>query len=291
MTIDSGDTVIYQTLDAGWGRLAAEIGEAIPDVDVPAEDQPGHALCGPIAMRGAMPGDVLQIDIGAIKPGPWGSTWAGPRPYMKHYDFRISEETLMIWTIDSETMTAVTRDEPRVSISLQPFMGVMGNALAAPGPQSTTPPRAVGGNIDCRELIRGSTLWLPIEVEGALFSVGDGHAVQADGEVGQTAIECPMERVELTFTLRTDMGLSMPEATTPAGYITFGFADSLHDAANVALNRMLDYMEDRYQLTRPRALALASLAVHVRVTQIVNTISGVHAILPHDALKIEGREP
>jgi acetamidase/formamidase len=97
-----------------------------------------------------------------------------------------------------------------------------------------------------------------------------------------------MERVELKFTLRPDLHLSMPEATTPAGYITFGFADSLHDAANVALNRMLDYMEDLYHLTRPRALALASLAVQVRVTQIVNTISGVHAVLPHDALTIEG---
>jgi acetamidase/formamidase len=286
VTIDSGDTVIYETLDAGWGRLAAEIGESTPDFEVSPEDQIGHALCGPIAIRGAGPGDVLEIQIGAIRPGRWGSTWAGPRPLMKHYDFCVSEETLLIWTIDPETMTATTRDVPRVSIPLRPFMGVMGNALAAPGPHSTTPPRRVGGNIDCRELVSGSTIWLPIEVEGALFSVGDGHAVQADGEVGQTAIECPMEQVELTFALRSDLDFTMPEAMTPAGYITFGFADSLHEAANVALNRMLDYMEARYRLTRARALALASLAVDVRVTQIVNTISGVHAILPHDALTI-----
>lgn len=284
LTIDPGDTVVYETLDAGWGRLAAEIGEAVPGFDVSPQMQEGHALCGPIAVRGARPGDVLQIEIGAIRPGPWGSTWTGPRPFMKHYDFRISEETLLIWTIDPDSMTAVTRDEPLVSMSLRPFMGVMGNALAAPGPHSTTPPRAVGGNIDCRELVTGSTLWLPVEVDGALFSVGDGHAVQGDGEVGQTAIECPMERVELTFNVRPDLHLSSPEATTPAGHVTFGFDDSLHAAAGVALNRMLDYMEVRYQLTRPRALALASLTVHLRVTQIVNTVSGIHAILPHDAL-------
>ncbi len=288
LTINPGDTVIYETLDSGWGRLAAEIGEATPDFDVSPGDETGHALCGPIAVRGAGPGDVLQIDIGRIRPGPWGSTWAGPRPNMKHYDFHISEETLLVWTIDPDSMIAITRDDPRVSIPLRPFMGVMGNALAAPGQHSTTPPRSVGGNIDCRELVSGSTLWLPIEVEGALFSVGDGHAVQADGEVGQTAIECPMEQVELTFTLRPDLELSMPEATTPVGYITFGFDDSLHEAANIALNRMLDFMENRYHLTRPRALALASLAVHTRVTQIVNTVSGVHAILPHNALSIDG---
>jgi acetamidase/formamidase len=287
LTIDSGDAVIYETLDAGWGRIAAEIGEAVPNFEVSSGDDVGHALCGPIAVRGARPGHVLQIEIGAIRPGTWGSTWAGPRPQMKHYDLHILEETVLIWTIDPETLTAVTRDEPRVSVQLRPFMGVMGNALAAPGQHSTTPPRSVGGNIDCRELVTGSTLWLPIEVAGALFSVGDGHAVQADGEVGQTAIECPMERVELTFTVRQDMALTMPEATTPAGYVTFGFADTLDEAANVALNRMLDHMESEFALTRPRALALASLAVHLRITQIVNSTSGVHALLPHDALAID----
>jgi acetamidase/formamidase len=279
--------VIYETLDAGWGRIAAEIGEAVPNFEVSPEDDIGHALCGPIAVQDARPGDVLQIDIGTIRPGPWGSSWTGPRPQMINYDFDIFEGIDIVWSIDPESMIAVTRDEPRVSIQMRPFMGVMGNAPAAPGPHSTTPPREVGGNIDCRELVTGSTLWLPVEVEGALFSVGDGHAVQADGEVGQTAIECPMEWVELTFTIRPDMALTMPEATTPAGYITFGFAETLDEATNVAVNRMLNHLEDKFALARPRALALASLAVHLRITQIVNSLSGVHALLPHDALTIE----
>jgi acetamidase/formamidase len=287
LTINSGDAVIFETLDAGWGRTAAEIGEAVPNFEVSPGNDVGHALCGPIAVRDARPGDVLQIDIGATRPGPWGSTWAGPRPQMINYDFDIVEETVLIWSIDPESMIAVTRDEPRVSIELRPFMGVMGNAPAAPGPHSTTPPREVGGNIDCRELVTGSTLWLPVEVEGALFSVGDGHATQADGEVGQTAIECPMEWVELKFTIRPDLALTMPEATTPAGYVTFGFAESLDEATNVAVNRMLNHLQDDFALTRPRAMALASLAVHLRITQIVNSVSGVHALLPHDAFTIE----
>lgn len=287
-SIDSGDTVIYETLDASWGRHAADVGAEVPQLEFSPEEMMGHALCGPIAVRGARPGDVLQIEIGEIRPGSWGTTWTGPRPHMKYYDFDIQEETRLTWTIDPDAMTAATRDQPRVSMQLRPFMGVMGNSPAAAGPHSTTPPREVGGNIDCRELVTGSTLWLPVEVAGALFSVGDGHAVQADGEVGQTAIECPMERVALTFMVRPDLALTMPEASTPAGYITFGFADSLDDAANIALNRMLNHMEIEFGFTRPRALALASLAVDLRITQIVNSVSGVHALLPHGALEVDG---
>lgn len=289
LTIDAGDTVRYQTLDAGWGRRAAAIGVEPPPFEAPPDEARGHALCGPIAVRGARPGDVLQVEIGTIRPGSWGTSWTGPRPWMKLYDFRVEQETELVWDIDPDRMRAVTRDEPRLEIGLRPFMGVMGNAPGAPGRHSTTPPRAVGGNIDCRELVSGSTLWLPVEVEGALFSVGDGHAVQADGEVGQTAIECPMEQLDLTFSLRPDLRLSMPEADTPAGYITFGFAASLDEAANIALNRMLDHLDEEFGLPRPRAMALSSLAVHLRITQIVNEISGVHALLPHDAFDIVGR--
>lgn len=286
LTVDSGDAVRFETLDAGWGRNAPNAAGYESEFAVTPEDTVGHALCGPIAIRGALPGDVLQIEIGTVRPGSWGYTWAGPRPQMKHYDLHIEEETLLIWTVDRTAMRAVTNDEPRVSVALHPFMGVMGNALGAHGSHSTTPPRSVGGNIDCRELVSGSTLWLPIDVEGALFSVGDGHAAQADGEAGQTAIECPMEQVDLTFTVRRDMALTMPEASTPAGYVTFGFADSLHDAANTALNRMLDHLETKFALPRARALALASLVVELRITQIVNSISGVHALLPHGAFEM-----
>ncbi|HEX6509943.1 MAG TPA: acetamidase/formamidase family protein [Chloroflexota bacterium] len=286
LTIDPGDTVIYQTLDAGWDEEARDRDGAATDMERDAERDAGHALCGPVAIRGARAGDVLQIEIGAIRPGSWGWTWTGPRPWMTVFDFAVQDEVRLIWDLDPGIGVGTTRDDPIVTVGLRPFMGVMGNALAEPGPHSTTPPRAVGGNIDCRELISGSTLWLPVEVEGALFSVGDGHARQGDGEVGQTAIECPMDLVELTFHVRPDLALTMPEAETPAGYITFGFADSLDDATNMAVNRMLNHLEDEYDFSRARALALASLVVDLRVTQIVNSVSGVHALLPRDAIRL-----
>lgn len=147
------------------------------------------------------------------------------------------------------------------------------------------PPRFCGGNIDCKELVEGSILYLPIPVSGGFFSVGDGHALQGDGEVSTQAIECPMDVVDLTFTLEDDFNLSMPRANTPAGWITFGFHEDLDEACFIALEGMLDLMEEFYEFERKEAYTLASLTVNMRITQIVNGTKGVHAILPHDSFK------
>src|SRR6266487_4225651 len=182
--------------------------------------------------------------------------------------------------------------EPRIkgrddghTLALRPFMGVMGMPPDEPGIHPTSPPRFCGGNMDCKELVAGSTLYLPITVPEALFSVGDGHAVQGDGEVSGVAIECPMERVDLTFHLRDDMHLTTPRANTSSAWITPGFHENLHEASLIALEAMLDLMEEQHQLSRPQALALASLIVDLHVTQIVNGVLGVHAVLPHGAIK------
>lgn len=140
--------------------------------------------------------------------------------------------------------------------------------------------------MDCKELIAGSTLYLPITVPGALFSTGDGHGAQGDGEVSGVAIECPIERASLTFFLRDDMRLQTPRANTPAGWVTLGFNTDLHEATLIALDAMLDLMGEQYGVTRPQALALASAVVDLHITQIVNgKMFGAHAILPHDAIK------
>lgn len=131
----------------------------------------------------------------------------------------------------------------------------------------------------------GSRLYLPVQVPGALFSVGDGHALQGDGEVSGTAIECPMERVALTFRLHPDLHLTTPRAETPAGQITFGFHEDLNEATLLALEAMLALLEEQYGVSRHEALALASLVVDLRVTQMVNGVSGVHAVLPPGAIK------
>jgi acetamidase/formamidase len=141
----------------------------------------------------------------------------------------------------------------------------------------------VGGNIDCCELVAGSTLYLPVAVDGALFSTGDGHVAQGDGKVSGTAIECPMERVELTFALRDDMPLRTPLAQTPAGWVAMGFDEDLDEAMLIALEAMVDLVAARDGVGRSDALALCSVAVDLRVTQVVNQVCGVHAVLAPDA--------
>jgi acetamidase/formamidase len=170
-------------------------------------------------------------------------------------------------------------------VALRPFMGIMGMPPDEPGIHPTYPPRFCGGNIDCKELIAGCTLFLPIPVDGGLFSVGDGHAVQGDGEVGCPALECPMDVVDLTLTVHEDIKLSMPRAKTPTAWITMGFHKDLNEATMIALDGMLNLMKELFEYERKEALALASLVVDLRITQIVNGVRGVHAVLPHDAIR------
>jgi acetamidase/formamidase len=285
-TIDPGDSVIYRTLDASWGyRGEQDFGEPQtlkPDRSVDT----GHALTGPIAIRGAEPGDVLEVRIGKLQPGRWGWTWAGP---MRHRDrdyLHLSHEAAINWNLDTDRGVATDTEGRGIVVPLRPFMGVMGTCPAEAGDLPTAPPRRVGGNLDCRELVSGSVLFLPIEVEGALFSVGDGHGAQGDGEVGATGIECPMERVDLTFYLRKDLMLTAPRAETAAGVLTLGFGADLDDAAEEALAGMLDYLTERYPLTRAEAGVIASVAIDLRITQIVNGTVGVHALLRPDAVSL-----
>jgi acetamidase/formamidase len=167
----------------------------------------------------------------------------------------------------------------------------MGVAPPEPGVHVTTPPRVWGGNIDCKELVAGTTLYLPVGVEGALFSVGDGHGAQGDGEVCGTAVEIPVTRVELTFRLREDMKLKAPRARTAEGWLTFGFDEDLNRATTMALAGMLDLIQERHPgMNRQEALALASIAADLRITQIVNQSQGVHCVLRESALPGRARE-
>jgi acetamidase/formamidase len=154
------------------------------------------------------------------------------------------------------------------------------------GIHSTGPPRTWGGNIDCKELVVGTTLYLPIPVDGALLSAGDGHAAQGDGEISQLAIEAPVERASLTLMLRDDLELAGPIAWTPSAWLTFGFDEDLDEAAADAIDGMLRLMGREHGLERREALALASVVVDLHVTQMVNGARGVHAILPHESIRV-----
>jgi acetamidase/formamidase len=279
LTIDPGDRVTLAAMDAGW-HVAP--GERYPDRD-PKTDA-GHALTGPIAVRGAAPGTTLVVHIDELVPGGWGWNAAGgfDSPWNRRLGMAEVEWLQVDWTVDVEAGTC--RNQFGHVVPVRPFLGVMGMPPAAPHAVPTAPPRATGGNIDCRELVAGSTLYLPVAVEGGLFSCGDGHAAQSDGELSGMAIECPMDRIALRFDVRDDLPITTPRAETPAGWVTFGFHESLDEAAAIAVGAMLDLMGELAGLERRQALALASLVVDLRVTQVVNGTKGCHCVLPHDAL-------
>jgi acetamidase/formamidase len=244
----------------------------------------GHCLTGPIAVRGAKPGDVLAVRFHALRPDDWGWTVAAGRdtPLNRRLGLHDSPPAWLLWQIDADAGVATSSDGHAVTIA--PFHGVTGVAWDGPGEHSTIPPRAMGGgNIDCRELVAGSVLFLPVHVPGALLSIGDGHAAQGDGEVAGTAIECGMT-TELQLELAPGRPVPGVHAETPAGRITFGFSPDLNAAMGDALDAMLTWMQWEYGLGKPAALALASSVVGLRVTQVANQAWGVHAVLAWNAI-------
>lgn len=288
LTIQPGDSVRYETLDANWfvepkastsnpPVVKDDLGIRFSPREMPYDE--GHALCGPIYIDGAKPGMMLAIHIERVIPGTWG--WVYPffgTPYEQK-----DEVPVIFWDLDSERMTG--RNQWGHTVALNPFMGVMGMPPDEPGLLSTDPPRITGGNIDCKALIAGSTLYLPIGVEGGLFSLGDGHGTQGDGESGGTAIECGMAEVDVSFDLVEKPIINTPYADTPSGWLTFGFDESLQAAHDMALNAMQDFISARYSVDRLTALGLMGVTVDMHVTQTVNGVKGVHATLPHGAIR------
>jgi acetamidase/formamidase len=287
LTIDSGDTVRVRTLDAGW-HLAPPPLDGSPRRHFEPRDavlDAGHPICGPIAVRGAEPGMTLEIELLEIVPGAWGWTRGGgwSSPVNTHFGLDDGQDELLVWSLDATR--GVARDQHGHEVTMRPFLGLIGVAPPEPGVHSTIPPRRWGGNMDCRELVAGSRLRLPVGVPGALLSLGDGHAAQGDGEVSGVGIECPMERVELRITLDAAPAPRAPIAETPAGTVTLGFGDTLDAAALEALEGMLGVLEARHGVGRRQAIALASTVVSLRVSQIVNQVVGVHAVLPPGAIR------
>jgi acetamidase/formamidase len=262
LTVEPGDSVRFQSLNAGWNwDFETEF------VERDKELHGGHALNGPIEVRGARAGQTLAVRIDEVTPRPWGVTFA-------HGD-------RFAWTIDGDVAT----DEHGKTVSLAPFLGVIGMPPPEAGIHPTGPPRKWGGNIDCKLLVAGSTLYLPIPVDGALLSAGDGHAAQGDGEVSGTAIECPLDAAQLTLELRDDLDLRSPIARATDAWVAFGFDEDLDLAAEHCMATMLDLMERELGVARNHALALSSVVVDLHVTQIVNGAKGVHAILRDDAIR------
>jgi acetamidase/formamidase len=261
LEIEPGDSVRISVPNAGWQLSRGEQFVAkTPELDT------GHALAGPIAVRGARPGQTLTVRVDEVEAGDWGFTEGG-------------EGHAVYWALAEGVGRALGRE-----LDLVPFLGVMGMPPPEPGVHSTIPPRRWGGNIDCKELVAGTTLYLPIPVEGALFSAGDGHAAQGDGEISGTAIETPA-RAQLTLDLRDDLVLEWPIARIDGAWLAFGFDEDLGRAASIAVDGMLALMGRELGVTGGDARVLASVGVDLHVTQVVNEVLGVHAELRDDAFR------
>ena len=281
LTIDSGDQVVISTVSGAPELLPPPpfvYPPALPAIHAANGPQRffGHMCTGPVAIRGAKPGQTLRVDIEAVEPHyDWGHNVVRPQAGALPDDFTETRVTHI--ALDRER--GVWRLPWGQEVPFRPFFGVM--AVAPPrawGAIPTPPPRRNGGNIDNKELVAGSTLFLPIFNDGALFSVGDGHGAQGDGEVCVTAVETGLVGT-FRLTLVDDMPLEWPRAETPTHMITMAFDPDLDVCVRIALRQMLDVVCERAGLDRYQAFSLLSLAGDLRVTQVVNGNKGIHLML------------
>ena len=283
LTIDSGDTVTITTVSGTLGHLPKpgsgltvppEL-QAIHD-KVQAKIGGPHILTGPVAVRGAKAGQVLEVRIKQIElHQDWGYNTVRPLAGALPDDFKVFRQIHI--PLDKQRM--IGKLPWGLDLDLKPFFGIMAVAPpAAWGMINSPPPRRNGGNMDNKELVAGTTLYLPIFVEDALFSVGDGHGVQGDGEVCVTAIETGLIG---TFELhvRSDMTLEWPMGETPTHLMTMAFDPDLDDCVVIALRDMIKLICRRTNLSREQSYTLCSLAADLRVTQVVNGNKGIHVML------------
>ncbi len=286
LVVESGDRIQVQTF-SGFGVYDRAPAEFVPPAfraiceGLPGDRRVGpgpHLLTGPIYVNGATPGDVLEVQLEAIAPSiPMG--FNAIRPGWGALPETFTQPALRFIPLDLERQRAEFPAGSGIQIPLKPFFGILGVATAESG-RSSIPPGLYGGNLDNRHLQAGSRLWLPVYVPGALFSVGDGHAVQGDGEVDVTAIETSMDGV-LRLILRRDLPFTAPIAETPTDIITMGFGHTLDAALAQALTQMIQFLEKFVGITAEEAYVLCSLAVHFHITQTVNRPHlGVHGLLP-----------
>jgi acetamidase/formamidase len=269
LRIEPGDEVAFECVDASGGQVhpgmtAAEF-LAIDRTRI-------HALTGPVWINGAEPGDVLEISVLATRHADWG--WSSIIPGLGFLKDRFREPYLFHWQLEGETASSLA---PAV-VPLRPFLGVMGVARAEDGRFRTRPPGAFGGNLDVRELCAGSRLYLPVYNHGALFSCGDGHAAQGDGEVCINGIECPLD-VTLRFQLHKQQPLAGPlvessEAAAPDSsadsWVVVETGTDLADTARAATGRMIDLLVSRWGFSDIHAYILCSVALKLRLSQVVN---------------------
>ena len=263
LSVPSGAVVEVFTQEATGGQLKLGDGpEALAAVDWDLV----HALTGPVYVEGAEPGDMLAVTLLELEPGDWG--WTGVWP---DFGFLVGEEkTLDLKTYPLDKATNTVTFAEGVTVPLNPFPGVMGVAPDTDEMLSTTPPRANGGNMDDPHMTVGTTVYFPVFVKGALFSIGDTHAAQGMGEVGGSAVEAPMRIVYRVQVIKGGRKIPEPQYETDSFYATTGFAPTLDEAAKKATRYMLDYLVETRGMTRSDAYMLCSIACDLKIAEVVD---------------------
>jgi acetamidase/formamidase len=285
-TIAPGETIVMTSVSGSRDHLPDQAGmtirpELIAIQDAVTPDLGPHILTGPVAVAGAMPGDALRVEIVDVQlADDWGYMLFRPGMGTLPADFDYFHRV----HIGLDRASGTVKTPWGIELKTKPFFGVMGVApKPATGRASSTMPSHFGGNIDNKELVAGSVLYLPVWAAGGLFSCGDGHAVQGDGEVCVTAVE-----TGLTGTFKIDLvknaQLEAPYAETPDHLIAMAFDPDLDEAARIALRRMIAMIVARTTLSPDQAYMLCSLSADVRVTQLVNLEKGIHVMIRHDVL-------
>jgi len=286
LKIHSGDTVVIQTVSVtGPSRLAAlgvpgdQIEQSLRDIyeQVKEKGPGGHILTGPVAIEEAQPGDTLEVRIQKIELAlPYASNSFGPGRGFLPEDFPYAKSRII--PLDKNTMTAQFSEN--IKIPLHPFFGSMG---VAPPPNvgriSSAPPWIHAGNLDNKDLVAGTTLYIPVHAPGALFEVGDGHANQGDGEVDITALETSLIGT-FQFIVHKGQKMEWPRAETPTHYISMGIDEELVTATKFATREMIDFLQQKFGLSKDDAYMLTSVACDLHITQLVDGRKGVHAMIP-----------
>jgi acetamidase/formamidase len=284
LEVEPGDVVKFDCLDSSGGQLSAN---STVDDFLRIDQSKIHTLTGPVSIEGAKPGDTLRVHVLNIQHKGWG--WSNITPGFGFLADRFADPFLFIWQLDEESTDSLA---PAV-VPLRPFCGIMGVAPAAAGEIRTRPPGTFGGNIDVKELAAGSTLYLPVFNEGALFSLGDVHAAQGYGEICTKGIECPAV-VTARFTLLKETHLTSPMLeTTQLSRSTGGewtMVESDEDplaAARRAANRMIDFLGNNWHFSPEHAYLLCSVAMDLRIHQVVNVpMVTIGASLPKSLLPL-----
>ena len=288
LTVESGDIISYPNT---WSHFMNEMQPGVP-VDTLAQlrkDNPGkgpHSIIGPVAVKDAQPGDVLEIRYQRLQPFAWGAVFHNPAALgtgLLPDDFPQGQ----VRYLDLDLKNKRGKFAPDINVPLKPFQGTLGLAPPdgyfpplSPGVTSSVPPGPHGGNLDLSELSEGSVLYLPVWKPGALIFTGDSHAVQGDGEICLTALETRMQELRIQVVLHKQKDFKWPVAETDTHWIVFGLDKDLNKAMALAAQNAIGFLSSRAKLTPADAYALSSIAASFRVTQVVDIVRGVHAMIP-----------